>query len=239
MKWIRLYVTVEGQAEKEFADLALKPHLAGYSIDVRPRVVVTNRKLGKRGGILDFDKIKGDICRLMKEDRHGEARFTTMVDLYALPSQFPGWTEAQTKLHPIERVAVLEKALETELAEPRFLPFIQLHEFEALLYCDLGELQRRIANSETGISVLKTEVMHLEPEQINEGATTAPSKRIIHHVPIYKRNKVRVGAPSAAAIGLNNLRTKCPHFGNWVSRLETLGHTRQATEPACGEACLG
>ena len=224
MKWVRLYVTVEGQTEKEFADLTLKRHLAGYSIDVRPRVVVTNRKLGKRGGVLDFDKIKGDLSRLMKEDQHEEARFTTMVDLYALPAEFPGWTEARKKVQPAERVAMLETALEAEFADTRFLPFIQLHEFEALLYCDLGELQRRIANSESGINALKNEVIHLKPEEINEGSTTAPSKRIIRHVPIYERNKVRVGAPAAASIGLDNLRAKCPHFGKWVTRLEALGH---------------
>lgn len=228
MAWIRLYITVEGQAEKEFADRALKPHLAGYAIDVRPRVVVTNRKLGKRGGILDFNKIRGDISRLMKEDRHGEARFTTMVDLYALPAEFPGWAEAQTKSRPVDRVAVLEKALATEFAESRFIPFIQLHEFEALLYCDLGELQRRIANSESGIEALKRDVLNLDPEEINEGATTAPSKRIIRHVPIYERNKVRVGASAAAAIGLSKLRTQCPHFGSWLSQLESLGHTPEA-----------
>jgi hypothetical protein len=56
---------------------------------------------------------------------------------------------------------------------------------------------------------------------------TAPSKRIIRHVPIYERNKVRVGAPAAVAIGLNNLRTKCPHFGNWLSRLESMGHASE------------
>jgi hypothetical protein len=223
MKWTRLYITVEGQAEKEFADRALKPHLVGYAVDVRSRVVVTNRKLGKRGGVLDFEKIRGDISRLMKEDRHAEARFTTMVDLYALPPQFPGWAEAHKKSQPVERVEVLEKALATEFNEPRFLPFIQLHEFEALLYCDLNELQKRIANSASGISALSKDVHGLDPEQINEGPTTAPSKRIIQHVPIYERNKVRVGAPAAAAIGLNNLRTKCPHFGNWLSRLESLG----------------
>ena len=223
-KWVRLYVTVEGQAEKEFADKGLKPHLAGYAIDVRPRVVVTNRKLGKRGGILDFDKIRGDIGRLMKEDKNEEARFTTMVDLYALPSQFPGWDEARKKSNPVERVKVLENALETEFAEPRFLPFIQLHEFEALLYCDLTELQRRIATSEAGIEALRAEVGAMNPEDINEGATTAPSKRIIRHVPIYEKNKVRVGAPAAAAIGLNTLRSRCPHFGDWLSRLEALGN---------------
>ena len=223
-KWVRLYVTVEGQTEKEFADRVLKPHLTGYAIDVRPRVVLTNRKLGKRGGILDFDKIRGDIGRLMKEDTHAEARFTTMVDLYALPSQFPGWAEARKKTSPVERVQVLEKALETEFAEPRFLPFIQLHEFEALLYCDLAELQRRIVNSETGIKALRAETGAMNPEDINEGASTAPSKRIIRHVPIYERNKVRVGAPAAAAIGLSALRSKCPHFGGWLSRLESLGN---------------
>lgn len=221
-KWHRLYITVEGQAEKEFADRVLRPHLAGYAIDVRPRVVVTNRKLGKRGGIMDFDKIKGDLGRLMKQDRHPEARFSTMVDLYALPAEFPGWVEAHTKKLPTDRVAVLEAALQAEFGDPRFLPFIQLHEFEALLYCDLGELQQRIAGSEAGISALKCEVQHLNPEDINEGTTTAPSKRIIRHIPIYERNKVRVGAPAAAAIGLPKLRQKCPHFGTWITTLENL-----------------
>jgi hypothetical protein len=223
MKWVRLYITVEGQAEKEFADRTLKPHLAGYSVDVRSRVVVTNRKLGKRGGVLDFERIRGDLSRLMKEDRHDEARFTTMVDLYALPSQFPGWTEARKKSHPVERVEALEKALGTEFNEPRFVPFIQLHEFEALLYCDLSELQKRIADSMAGITALRRDVQGLQPEEINEGPATAPSKRIIRHVPIYERNKVRVGAPAAAAIGLNRLRAQCPHFGAWLSRLESLG----------------
>jgi hypothetical protein len=161
----------------------------------------------------------------MKQDRHGEARFTTMVDLYALPSEFPGWAEARKKVQPVERVTVLEKALETEFAEPRFIPFIQLHEFEALLYCDLGELQRRIAGSEPGIRSLSTEVANLDPEEINEGSTTAPSKRIIRHVPVYERSKVRVGAPAAAAIGLTKLRSMCPHFGAWLTRLERLAPT--------------
>lgn len=222
-QWIRLYVTVEGQAEKEFADKALKPHLAGFAIDVRPRVVVTNRKLGKRGGILDFDKIRGDLVRLMKQDTHPEARFTTMVDLYALPSEFPGWKEARKKSVPLDRVKVLERALAEEVGESRFLPFVQLHEFEALLYCDLTELQRRIAGSDAGVKALQTEVGNTAPEEINDGVTTAPSKRIIRYVPIYERNKVRIGAPAAAAIGLSVLRSRCPHFGDWLARLESLG----------------
>lgn len=223
MGWLRLYITTEGQSERKFADDVLRPHLAAFSIDVKTRVVLTNRKLGKRGGILDFDKIHGDLQRLMREDSHPEARFTTMVDLYALPPEFPGWEAARRKTVPQERVAALEAALQENIGDSRFLPYIQLHEFEALLYCDLSQLQQRIADSERAFAALAAEVRGMEPEEINEGATTAPSKRIINHVPIYDRLKVRVGAPAAAAIGLPALRAKCPHFSEWVGRLERLG----------------
>lgn len=222
MGWLRLYITTEGQSERKFADDVLRPHLAAFSIDVKSRVVLTNRKLGKRGGILDFEKIHGDLNRLMREDRHPEARFTTMVDLYALPPEFPGWDEARHKPGPKERVEALEAAFQLHLGDSRFLPYIQLHEFEALLYCDLTQLQQRIADSERAFAALAQEVRGMEPEEINEGATTAPSKRIISHVPIYDRLKVRVGAPAAAAIGLPRLRAKCPHFNEWILRLEAL-----------------
>ena len=222
MSWLRLYITVEGQAEKAFADQALTPHLARRNIEVKTRVVLTNRKLGKRGGILDFAKIEGDLTRLMRQDRHPEARFTTMIDFYALPPEFPGWAEARKQVLPKDRVAILENSLHTRFGDGRFLPYIQLHEFEALLYCDLTELQRRLNHADHGIAALQREVAHLTPEDINEGATTAPSKRIINHLPVYERSKVRVGAPAAAAIGLATLRAKCPHFNDWLTRLEQL-----------------
>lgn len=223
MAWRRLYITVEGQTERKFADEVLQPHLAQYSLDVRSRVVVTNRKLGKRGGILDFARIRDDLDRLMREDGNGDALFTTMVDLYALPDEFPGWGEARTKTAPTERVAVLEAAFQAEMGDRRFLPYIQLHEFEALLYCDLSQLQRRIPDSDKAIAALSQEVAGLRPEEIDEGATTAPSKRIIRHLPIYEKTKVRIGAPAAAAIGLPALRVRCPHFDGWVRKLEGLG----------------
>lgn len=222
MGWLRLYIIVEGQSERKFADDVLRPHLAAFSIDVKTRVVLTNRKLSKRGGILDFKKIHGDLYRLMREDRHPEARFTTMVDLYALPPEFPGWAEAERKTKPKERVDALEAAFQANLGDNRFLPYIQLHEFEALLFCDLTQLQQRITDSNRAFAALAKEVRGMEPEEINEGATTAPSKRIINHMPIYDRLKVRVGAPAAAAIGLPRLRAKCPHFNEWITRLEAL-----------------
>jgi hypothetical protein len=118
----------------------------------------------------------------MREDGHAEALFTTMVDLYALPTEFPGWDEARKKARPRDRVSNLEAAFQAEMSDRRFHPHIQLHEFEALLYCDLSQLQRRISNSEAAITALLRDVVGLAPEDINEGATTAPSKRIIRHL---------------------------------------------------------
>lgn len=224
-QWRRLYVTVEGHTERKFADDLLRPHLAQSEIAVYTRVVVTNRKLGKRGGVLDFKTIQGDLRRLMLEHADPEVRFTTMLDLYALPSEFPGWSEAHKQATPDGRVKALESALSTVIDDERFVPYIQLHEFEALLFCDLRELQRRITGSDRGIEALRKDIGDLAPEEINEGASTAPSKRIIRHLPLYDRLKVRVGAPAATAIGLPALREKCPHFGAWISRLEGLGRS--------------
>ncbi len=224
MTWLRLYITVEGQSERKFADDLLRPHLAHFGIDVKSRVVITNRKLGKRGGILDFQTIQDDLRRLMREDHHPEARFSTMIDFYALPPEFPAWKAAHQATLPIERVAHLEAGFAHAMADARFIPYIQLHEFEALLYCDLTQLQHRIIGSEHAITALAQEVQHLAPEDINQGASTAPSKRIIRHLPLYDRLKVRVGAPAAVAIGLPTLRAKCPHFNHWIQQLEQLGH---------------
>jgi hypothetical protein len=220
--WVRLYVLVEGQTEKAFADATLKPHLVKFCIELVPWIVVTSRKLGARGGVLNVAQVKNDLARLTSQHRNATDRFTTMLDLHALPREFPSWQAAQSK-PPIEKVKVLEDALAAEVNDRRFVPYLQLHEFEALLFCDLAQLTQRIAESDKGIAKLQAEVRGIAPEDINDGATTAPSKRILRHLPTYERQKVRVGAPAAAAIGLQRLRSQCPHFDGWVAQLEAMG----------------
>jgi hypothetical protein len=224
MSWVRLYLTVEGETELQFAKETLLPHLAKFKVEIRPRMLLTNRKLGKRGGALNFQRLKGDTMRLMKEDANREARFSTMIDLYGLPADYPGWNEAVKKSKPADRVLELEKALAGEFGDSRFIPFLQLHEFEAFLYCDLTQVQSRIKDSDKAIACLQKEVADFScPEDINEGEATAPSKRLINHVPRYEKLKDTVGAAAAGAIGLPVLRGKCPHFGQWLARLENLG----------------
>ena len=60
------------------------------------------------------------------------------------------------------------------------------------------------------------------PELIDDGADTAPSKRIISEIPEYKYNKASAGPLSAQRIGLTVLRERCAHFGDWLGKLEAL-----------------
>ncbi len=219
-EWRRVYVTVEGYTELEFVKALLVPHLTERALDVRPRVVTTNRKLGARGGVLSFGQVKGDLSRLMSEDHATETRFTTMVDIYALPDTFPGRTVGGTA---VDRARAMERAWAEQMNDARFMPYLQLHEFEALLFCELDLLEKRLDGSARGLTALKRQVAGLAPEDIDDGPTTAPSKRIIEHVPAYARAKRRVGAATAVEIGLNKLRANCPHFGAWVTMLEALG----------------
>lgn len=61
------------------------------------------------------------------------------------------------------------------------------------------------------------------PEFIDDGQQTAPSKRIIAQLPGYASAKVSVGPQVAERIGLERLRATCPHFAEWLTRLERLG----------------
>lgn len=196
---MQLIVIVEGQAEQTFVQKVLGTHLQGFGITVIAKPVTTNRKLNKKGGIFDFNKIQKDLIFSIRQFKGSQVRFTTMLDFYALPSEFPGWNESRKKATPQGRVMVLEESFKKDINDWRFLPYIQLHEFESLLYCDLSQLAQRIEGSEQALIKLGHEVKGQEPEEINEGEETAPSKRIIKHVPQYKRLKVQVGAPAAAA----------------------------------------
>jgi hypothetical protein len=109
----------------------------------------------------------------------------------------------------------LEAAFAQSIGDRRFLPHVQLHEYEALLYCDLNAVKARIEGSERSLERLREEVRHLNPEDINEGRETAPSKRLIHAVPAYEKLK-------AGLVGRQASASVCPLFGKDVLIL-TLG----------------
>ena len=57
------------------------------------------------------------------------------------------------------------------------------------------------------------------PEHINDGERTHPSARL-RELPRYR--KAQHGPAIAGRIGLDRIREECRHFGNWLSRIESL-----------------
>lgn len=124
----------------------------------------------------------------------------------------------------MQRVNCLEKAFKNDIKHEKFLPYIQLFEFEGLLFSDVQAIDECITLTLDAPSQLKKlhqiRNQYPTPEYINDGENTAPSKRLGALYPYY--DKVLHGSLISEAIGLNKLRQECPHFDQWVSRLEHL-----------------
>lgn len=224
--YMRLYIIVEGQTEETFVNRILKPHLGSFLVGASALVVTTSRKRGARGGLSDYHKPRNDILRLTKQEKNANVRFTTMFDLYGLPIDFPG-NAAAAQTDPIERVHALEDALADDISDSRFIPYIQLHEFEALVLSDPGQLSSQFDGSADAIARLATVAARFaSPEHINDSSTTAPSKRIIRALPEYEGRKASAGPIVADKIGLATICSKCAHFAEWLGKLESLGEQR-------------
>jgi hypothetical protein len=224
---VRLHVFAEGRTEQTFADTALKPHLANLGVYMsKPVLIARARKKGRvhRGGGRDFTAMQSDIRRRLKQESGNEVFFTTMIDLYALHQNFPGFEEAEQFRHdPYQRVEALEKAWSDETDDRRFIPFIQMHEFEAYLFSDVSQLAPFFDHADARIARLRREANEVgSPERINDGQHTSPSKRIIAQFPEYEGLKATVSSQAADRIGLEAIRSRCPHFAAWVRRLEHL-----------------
>lgn len=218
----RVNVVVEGQTEETFVHEVLGPHLAGFDVALTARRVEFSRRQARiyRGGLLEYPKLKKDIVNWLNQDR--EAVVTTMVDLYALPSDFPGRAEGDKLCDPQKRVLCLQDAFRRDVDSVRFVPHIQLHEFEAILFTDIAQLAAYYPAYGNGIArLVESAAQFASPELIDEGKTTSPSKRILREVPIY--DKVIAGCVIALKLGLPAIRAKCPHFSAWVAGMEQLG----------------
>lgn len=197
-----------------------------------PILIANSEKNGMmyRGGGINFKAMQKDINLGLKQGTRKNVFFTTMIDLYDLPRKFPGYREAESLRSDLyKRVEAIEMSWSHKTGDQRFIPFIQLHEFEAYLLTDVSRFASFFDNATSGITALRKIVDGVQsPEEINDGQHTAPSKRIIGQFPEYEYEKVMVGSQMAEAIGLERIRSRCPHFGGWLHRLERLASLVQA-----------
>jgi Domain of unknown function (DUF4276) len=222
---VRLYLFAEGQTEETFANKILMPHLANYDVYLEPLMVCHARRRGRphRGGVRNYEPMRNDILRFLAQEKAPNVSFTTMIDLYAIPARFPRLREAEgLRNDPFQRVEFLQQAFAEDINDPRFIPYIQLHEFEAILFSDPSGFQYFYSHHEAQIAELQAIADgHTSPELIDDGPQTAPSKRIIAQFPDHA--KPLMGPDVAEWIGLDTIRAKCPHVHAWLSRLEGLG----------------
>lgn len=122
-------------------------------------------------------------------------------------------------LESATKKAVVELFGETR-AEERFLSYISMHEFEALLYSEPAVLANEIGVEKNEIENILAEYQQ-NPEEINQDPELAPSKRLLALAP-KKYHKVRMGKVISEAIGIERIRSKCAHFNFWLKTLENL-----------------
>jgi hypothetical protein len=207
----RLYLFVEGQTERTFADTVLKPHLANLGVYLHfPVLIAHARKKGRvhRGGGRNYVPMKSDILRLLAQEKGGDVFFTTMIDLYAIHANFPGLAEAEKLRHmPAKRVEALEQAFAKDICDGRFVPYIQLHEFEALILAAPQHLDWEYLEHDMAIANLVALSDPKNPEEINDRPEWAPSKRIIAEIPEYEKQKAVVGHDRAKGPAGQQLRS--------------------------------
>jgi len=224
---MRLNIIAEGQSEETFVNELLVDHLSSMNVFPVVQCVITSRDRAAsrtyKGGLLSYQKLRDHVRTWLAQDKDTQARFTTMIDLYALPSDFPKIDESRKIADPYRRVEFLQTAFAANIEDERFIPYIQLHEFEALLLSVPQAFENYYIEHASEIKKLSEMVAKFDnPELINDGQHTAPSKRIEHHLPGYSRTKVAASKVVATAIGLLSMRKSCKHFDQWLSHLETL-----------------
>ena len=229
MKMKRLIILVEGDSEIILMKKLVIPYLydqisgclsddAGWSFETQK--ITTNRKLNKKGGNISYIYLLNEIKRITAQ---GCTLITTFFDFFRLPVDFPSHTMEGSRIETIE--AALMQALKKDVMHlPAFIPYIQMYEFEALLFSGMDgfELVVDEANQLGEIQAIMDQ--YPNPEEINGGASTAPSKRLKK---IYNYDKTGDSELILELLGLDAICEKCPRFKSWLNNLlnEIIGLT--------------
>jgi hypothetical protein len=221
---MRLIVHVEGETEEQFVNRTLMPHLVKYGFySVSPRRVGIARQRLHRQGIKEWSGVRKEIVNHLRGDPGIYA--TTFVDYYGLPDSWPGRGDPGAG---VAHAQAIEAAMAGDVGtyfgssfdSGRFLPYLAVHEFEALLFSDCGVLAEILDKPNLQQHFQSIHDQFANPEEINDSPSTAPSKRILAVVPNYQ--KPLTGNRVVERVGLAKLRSTCPHFDSWITRLEQI-----------------
>lgn len=214
----RVNIIVEGQTEQTFVRNIVAPYLGRKNIFCDPFLI---GKPGHKGGNVSFDRAKSDVISALKQD--SSCYVTTFFDFYGIGRGWPGYKatgDIEKNIETLKNNTVSELKKEIDGIETRFIPYFQVYEFEALLFSEPSILSKHLQCDEK--EVIKILEDCGEPERINNNRTTAPSKRIQSLSNKIKYKKTTTGIAISSEIGLEQIRSQCPYFDEWMKNLESL-----------------
>lgn len=216
----RLIIICEGQTEQEFCNDILQPYFNQFGIFIQnPTIKKT------AGGIVNWTTLKFQIETHLKQD--STTFLTTLIDFYGIHEyhNYPNWLKANKHIDKSLGMDLMEQGMHSHILpqlQHRFIPYLQLHEFEGLLFSDIEVFNKGFEENEfLDYNYLVQTINENEnPELINDSSTTAPSKRLMKIIKNY--SKITHGCLLAQDIGINKIRSKCPRFNEWISKLEKI-----------------
>lgn len=219
----RVHCIVEGQTEVKVFYSILVPYIQNRIAEYVDIVITPIKHSG--GGIVHYSKLWTELRNhLLEKDKI----VTTFFDYYGLleKHEFPRYKEAKAESNTYKAIEFLESGISEDLRDKginvkNFVPYIQLHEFEALLFSSNDGFDYQY-DDENILRELKSVLPKFTtPEDINDSPVTAPSKRIISILSNNgeKYNKVIDGETIATIVGIEKMMEKCPRFKEWVELL--------------------
>jgi hypothetical protein len=208
-------VLVEGLTELRFVKQLLAQYMAERKVYLTPIIL---DKPGEKGGDVKFARAKNDIGRHLKQQQ--DTWITLLVDYYGIRNDWPGYAESKMQTDHNRKAAIINQSTAEKVQQLfskqnrsiRFIPYMSMHEIEALYFSDPVCLAKKIGVDQRHIKAILKECK--EPENINDHITTAPSKRLEALSDRFK--KISTGIAIAEAIGILKMREACPLFDAWL-----------------------
>lgn len=222
----RLLLYVEGQTEELFVNRILRHHLAAFGVQVeRPVIAITRaRPTERRGGFVNWEAVDRDLRTLFATRPESDIRFSSLLDVYGLPSQVPGFPGPSTGSRSTMEVDAIEVALAAHFGEPRFVPYLQRHEFEALVIAHPPAIDAVAPACTASLrTIVHPTASAASAEDINDGPDSHPSARLAQAIPDYLDRKASYALFILLDAGLSQVRSRCPRFNAWLERWERWG----------------
>ncbi len=214
----RLVIIAEGETEESFVNNILCPFFCSKGIYNSIQCFKTKHS---HGGMSKYSYIKKDILNIIYEKN---VVVSMMIDFYRLPSDFPGFNDLKVTQTHQEQANLLETRIKKDLEDSQnqlfdnFIPYIQLHEFEALVFASISGIDSLFERSEMDYNGLMNVIQQYpNPEDINNHPDTAPSVRLKKLISGY--NKVLHGIDIINTVGMAELLEKCPRFKTWIESM--------------------